>query len=141
MRQRYKEGSDLIKITASGGVLSVAKSGENPQFTEEELKAIVETAKDYGFKVAAHCHGAGRVERRAMKSCLYIGQIRHRRFAPKRNDFRYRIFLTLVDLSELPSLFDRFWLWSARHPALAWFRRADYHGLRTPLPDRHFDGQ
>lgn len=63
IRQRYKEGSDLIKITASGGVLSVAKSGENPQFTEEELKAIIETAKDYGFKVAAHCHGAEAMKR------------------------------------------------------------------------------
>jgi len=63
VRQRYKEGSDLIKITASGGVLSVAKSGENPQFTEEEIKAIVSTAKDYGFKVAAHCHGAEAMKR------------------------------------------------------------------------------
>jgi imidazolonepropionase-like amidohydrolase len=63
VRQRYKEGSDLIKITASGGVLSVAKSGENPQFTETEIKAIVATAKDYGFKVAAHCHGAEAMKR------------------------------------------------------------------------------
>jgi DUF1365 family protein len=63
-----------------------------------------------------------------VKSCLYTGTIRHRRFAPRRNDFRYRIFLTLVDLAELPQLFDRFWLWSARRPAPAWFRRADYHG-------------
>jgi imidazolonepropionase-like amidohydrolase len=63
VRQRYKNGSDLIKITASGGVLSVAKSGENPQFTEEEIKAIVETARDYGFKVAAHCHGAEAMKR------------------------------------------------------------------------------
>ncbi len=63
VRQRYKEGSDLIKITASGGVLSVAKSGENPQFTEAEIKAIVETAKDYGFKVAAHCHGTEAMKR------------------------------------------------------------------------------
>ncbi|WP_127131846.1 metal-dependent hydrolase family protein [Pseudoflavitalea rhizosphaerae] len=63
VRQRYKDGSDLIKITASGGVLSVAKSGENPQFTEDEIKAIVETAKDYGFKVAAHCHGAEAMKR------------------------------------------------------------------------------
>src|SRR5438132_666211 len=55
VRQRYKDGADLIKITASGGVLSVAKSGENPQFSEEEIRAIVITAKDYGFKVAAHC--------------------------------------------------------------------------------------
>lgn len=57
VRQRYKDGSDLIKITASGGVLSVAKSGENSQFTIEEIQAIVKTANDYGFKVAVHCHG------------------------------------------------------------------------------------
>lgn len=57
VRQRYKNGADLIKITATGGVLSVAKSGENPQFTLEEIKAICETAKDYGFHVAAHAHG------------------------------------------------------------------------------------
>lgn len=57
VRQRYKNGADLIKITATGGVLSVAKSGQNPQFTVEEIKAICETAKDYGFHVAAHAHG------------------------------------------------------------------------------------
>ncbi len=68
VRQRYKDGSDLIKITASGGVLSVAKSGENPQFTEAEVAAIVAAAKDYGFKVAAHCHGA-----EAMKRAVLAG--------------------------------------------------------------------
>ncbi|WP_250435069.1 metal-dependent hydrolase family protein [Hanstruepera flava] len=57
VRQRYKNGADLIKITATGGVLSVAKSGQNPQFTIEEIKAICETAQDYGFHVAAHAHG------------------------------------------------------------------------------------
>lgn len=57
VRQRYKDGSDLIKITATGGVLSVAKSGKNPQFFEDEIEAIVKTAKDYGFKVAVHAHG------------------------------------------------------------------------------------
>jgi imidazolonepropionase-like amidohydrolase len=57
VRQRYKDGSDVIKITATGGVLSYAKSGDAPQFTIEEAKAIVETAKDYGYKVAAHAHG------------------------------------------------------------------------------------
>lgn len=57
VRQRYKNGADLIKITATGGVLSVAKSSSNPQFTEEEIKAITEIAKDYGFHVAAHAHG------------------------------------------------------------------------------------
>ncbi len=63
VRQRYKDGSDLIKITATGGVLSVAKSSSNPQFTEEEIKAIVETAKDYGFKVAVHAHGSEGMKR------------------------------------------------------------------------------
>ena len=57
VRQRYKNGADVIKITATGGVLSVAKSGQNPQFTIEEIKAITETAKDYGMHVAAHAHG------------------------------------------------------------------------------------
>jgi len=57
VRQRYKDGSDLIKITATGGVLSFAKSGDAPQFTIEEIRAVVETAKDYGFHVAAHAHG------------------------------------------------------------------------------------
>ena len=57
VRQRYKNGADWIKITATGGVLSVAKSGDNPQFTVEEVKAICETATDYGMYVAAHAHG------------------------------------------------------------------------------------
>ena len=63
VRQRYKDGADLIKITATGGVLSLAKNGQNPQFTEAEIKAIVETAKDYGFTVAAHAHGAEGMKR------------------------------------------------------------------------------
>jgi imidazolonepropionase-like amidohydrolase len=63
VRARYQDGADLIKITATGGVLSVASSGQNPQFTEEEMRAIVETAKDYGFKVAAHAHGAEGMKR------------------------------------------------------------------------------
>ena len=57
VRQRYKDGSDLIKITATGGVLSYAKSGDAPQFTVDEIKAVVETARDYGYRVAAHAHG------------------------------------------------------------------------------------
>ena len=57
VRQRYKDGADNIKITATGGVLSVAKNGQNPQFTLEEIKAICDTAKDYGMIIAAHAHG------------------------------------------------------------------------------------
>ncbi len=63
VRQRYKDGSDTIKITATGGVLSIAKSGLNPQMTEEEIRAVVTTARDYGFKVAAHAHGAEGIKR------------------------------------------------------------------------------
>ena len=57
VRQRYKDGSDVIKITATGGVLSYAKSADAPQFTVDEMRAVVETAKDYGYRVAAHAHG------------------------------------------------------------------------------------
>jgi len=57
VRQRYKDGADVIKITATGGVLSVAKNGKNPQFTIDEIKAITETADDYGMLTAAHAHG------------------------------------------------------------------------------------
>ena len=63
VRQRYKDGADWIKVTATGGVLSLAKSGQNPQFTEEELAAVVATARDYGFGVAAHAHGAEGIKR------------------------------------------------------------------------------
>ncbi|MBV9126956.1 MAG: amidohydrolase family protein [Verrucomicrobia bacterium] len=63
VRQRYKDGADLIKITITGGVLSLAASGQNPQFTEDEVRAIVETAKDYGFIVAVHAHGAEGMKR------------------------------------------------------------------------------
>jgi len=58
VRQRYKDGADLIKITATGGVLSVAASGDNAQFRMDELEAVIETAADYGMHVAAHTHGA-----------------------------------------------------------------------------------
>lgn len=63
VRARYKEGADLIKITATGGVLSLASSGQNSQFTDEELKAIAATAKDYGFRVAVHAHGVEGIKR------------------------------------------------------------------------------
>jgi len=70
----------------------------------------------------------------SMKSALYTGWIQHRRFAPVPNAFRYRIFMSYLDLAELPALFDRRWLWSARRPALAWFRRKDFLGpIHVPL--------
>ncbi len=63
VRQRYKDGADLVKITATAGVLSQAKDAMGAQFTDEELKAIMETAKDYGYRVAAHAHGAEGMKR------------------------------------------------------------------------------
>ena len=63
VRQRYKNGADVIKITATGGVMSIAKNGQNPQFTLEEIKAICETAKDYDMIVAAHAHGDEGIQR------------------------------------------------------------------------------
>ena len=63
VRQRYKDGADGIKLTVTGGVLSVAKSGDNPQFTLEEVKAVVNAAKDYGMWVAVHAHGSQGMKR------------------------------------------------------------------------------
>ncbi len=68
VRQRYKDGADLIKITATGGVLSEAASGDNAQFQPDELRAIIETAHDYGFRVAAHAHG-----KEGMKRAIVAG--------------------------------------------------------------------
>jgi imidazolonepropionase-like amidohydrolase len=63
VRQRYQDGADSIKITATGGVLSIAKSGTAPQFTDEELAAIITTAHDYNMRVAAHAHGNEGIQR------------------------------------------------------------------------------
>lgn len=63
VRQRYQDGVDSIKITATGGVMSIAKSGTAPQFTDEELVAIISTAHDYSLKVAAHAHGTEGMKR------------------------------------------------------------------------------
>src|SRR5687767_2869988 len=63
VRQRYKDGADLIKLTATGGVLSLAASGQNPQFTDEELAAVVATARDYHMIVAVHAHGTEGIKR------------------------------------------------------------------------------
>ncbi|SMO85793.1 amidohydrolase family protein [Gracilimonas mengyeensis] len=72
VRQRYKNGADHIKITATGGVLSVAKSGDAPQFFEDELDAIVQTANEYGMHVAAHAHGAEGMKRAVEAGVLTI---------------------------------------------------------------------
>ncbi len=63
-----------------------------------------------------------------MHSKLYVGQVKHRRFAPVEHQFRYRLFMLYLDLDELPTLFDRFLLWSARGFNLAWFNRKKHLG-------------
>ncbi|MGO9994425.1 MAG: amidohydrolase family protein [Steroidobacteraceae bacterium] len=63
VRLHYKQGDDLIKIMPSGGVLDESTSGDNAQLTLEEVRAVVTTAHDYGFTVAAHAHGAEGIRR------------------------------------------------------------------------------
>jgi len=63
VRLHYKEGADLIKAMPSGGVMDLGTNGSGPQMTEEEIKAIVDTAHDYGMKVAVHAHGAEAIRR------------------------------------------------------------------------------
>jgi DUF1365 family protein len=71
-----------------------------------------------------------------VNSALYVGSLRHRRLAPRPHAFRYRLFMAYLDLAELDEVFRGRWLWSARRPALAWFRRADYLGdPARPLDD------
>lgn len=69
-----------------------------------------------------------------MQSCLYIGWVRHRRFNPVENHFRYWIFQVYLDLSELEDVFSGSWLWSTNAPSLARFRRQDHLGdVSRPL--------
>ena len=69
-----------------------------------------------------------------MQSCLYYGQVRHRRFSPTPHAFSYSLFFTYLDLAELPTLFKGRWLWSSDHFTLAQFRRSDHFGdPRIPL--------
>ena len=63
VRLHYKLGDDLIKIMPSGGVLDESASGDNAQLTIEEIRAVTATARDYGFTVAAHAHGAEAIRR------------------------------------------------------------------------------
>lgn len=62
VRQQVKEGADLIKITATGGVLSNTRAGLEQQFTVPELEAIVDAAESMGRKVTAHAHGKSGID-------------------------------------------------------------------------------
>lgn len=72
-----------------------------------------------------------------MKSQIYEGTIRHRRFRPRPNSFKYRLFFMFLDLAELPTLFDGLHpFWSCERPNLAYFRRRDYFGDPARSMDR-----
>jgi DUF1365 family protein len=75
-----------------------------------------------------------------MKSAIYEGRVFHSRLEPRPHAFQYGLYMMYLDLEELPQLFERRWLWSARAPACAWFRRADYMGPREkPLREAVLD--
>lgn len=61
-----------------------------------------------------------------MRSCIYEGKVRHRRFKVRPHEFSYRLFMMFLDLDELPTVFTGRWFWSTRRIAPAWLRRADY---------------
>jgi imidazolonepropionase-like amidohydrolase len=63
VRLQIKRGSDVIKIASTGGVLDLSANGSGAEFTIDEIKAVVETAKDYGLRVACHAHGAEGIRR------------------------------------------------------------------------------
>jgi len=71
-----------------------------------------------------------------MHSCIYEGTIRHRRFRPRPNIFRYRLFFMFLDLAELPTLFDIHPLWSYERFNIACFRRRDHFGDPSILLDQ-----
>jgi hypothetical protein len=71
-----------------------------------------------------------------MTSAIYEGWVRHRRSSPRAHSFKYRMFMPFLRLDELPELFDGSWLWSARGPAPARFKRSDFLGdPKLPLDE------
>jgi len=72
----------------------------------------------------------------SLRSCLYEGDVRHRRFVTVERQFRYGLYMLYVDLDELPWLFRGRWFWSAKRPNVAWFRRSDHLGsAEQPLAE------
>ena len=63
VRDHVKHGADVIKIMTTGGVLSLGDSAQGAQMTSDEVKAVVETAHEYGLKVAVHAHGSEGMKR------------------------------------------------------------------------------
>ncbi|MBL7796770.1 MAG: amidohydrolase family protein [Saprospiraceae bacterium] len=72
VRHQVKRGADLIKVAATGGVLSMARDGRLPHYAEDELQTIVRTAADLGVSVAAHAHGDEGIRRAAVAGVASI---------------------------------------------------------------------
>ena len=74
-----------------------------------------------------------------MNSCIYTGEVNHRRLLPKPHAFRYQVFMMYLDLDELPVLFSHDTWWSYLKPNLAYFKRSDYYGdASQPLKSEIF---
>jgi len=63
VRQRFKDGADLIKINLTGGAINPSQTSLGPQWQQDELDAVVQTAADYNMTVAAHAHSADGIKR------------------------------------------------------------------------------
>ena len=63
VREQFRRGADLIKIASTGGVLDLSKDGTGAQYSEEEIRAVVQAARDLGMPVACHAHGAEGIKR------------------------------------------------------------------------------
>jgi DUF1365 family protein len=63
-----------------------------------------------------------------LNSFIYYVNVTHQRFEPIKHKFNYRVFMLLLDLDELPELFDSYWLWSARKFNICYFNRKDHMG-------------
>ncbi|MEM9304701.1 MAG: DUF1365 domain-containing protein [Pseudomonadota bacterium] len=75
-----------------------------------------------------------------LASAVYTGWVRHRRYAPRAHDFRYKLFMLYIDLDEIDTLFDQSRFWSVDRRNVAEFRRSDYLGAaEQPLKDAVLD--
>ncbi|MDQ3074018.1 MAG: amidohydrolase family protein [Pseudomonadota bacterium] len=86
VREQVGAGADVIKFAATGGVLSNVPGGLNQQMMDDEMRAIVDTAKMFGRKVAAHAHGVNGVNA-ALRAG--VDSIEHGTFT---NDESFRLY-------------------------------------------------
>jgi imidazolonepropionase-like amidohydrolase len=93
VREHKRRGADVIKIMPSGGVLSIGDDPKAQLMTNEEIKAVIDTAHSLGMKVAAHAHGKAAIDN-AVK--LGVDSIEHGTYADAES---YKLFIRAWDLS------------------------------------------